>query len=109
MSDEIWVVSFPLLITQIHRTNTALYSIEDLKINYEKEVKERKRLFNLVQELRGNIRVFARCRPPSKKELSSGDEQAAICVEFPKEGEMNMKNEKVSALPYATLLALRPF
>ncbi|GMH52507.1 hypothetical protein TrST_g5623 [Triparma strigata] len=69
-------------------------SIEDLKVNYEKEVKERKRLFNLVQELRGNIRVFARCRPPSKKELSSGDESSTICVEFPADGEVAMKNEK---------------
>ena len=41
--------------------------VADLRKNYELEVKERKRLFNLVQELRGNIRVFCRCRPPSKK------------------------------------------
>ena len=71
-----------------------LGSIEDLKINYEKEVKERKRLFNLVQELRGNIRVFARCRPPSKKELSASDEMASLCVSFPADGEVTMKSEK---------------
>mmetsp|Transcript_21188 Transcript_21188/g.42262 ORF Transcript_21188/g.42262 Transcript_21188/m.42262 type:complete len:728 (+) Transcript_21188:162-2345(+) len=69
-------------------------SIEDLKSNYEKEVLERKRLFNLVQELRGNIRVFARCRPPSKKELSSGDEQSEVVVDFPAEGEIALRNEK---------------
>ena len=33
--------------------------------NYTRELKERKRLFNLVQELRGNIRVFCRARPPT--------------------------------------------
>jgi hypothetical protein len=31
----------------------------------KKEVAERKRLHNLVQELRGNIRVFCRVRPLS--------------------------------------------
>lgn len=71
-----------------------LGSIADLKVNYEKEVKERKRLFNLVQELRGNIRVFCRCRPPSKKELSASDEMSSICVSFPDEGEVTMNNDK---------------
>ena len=58
------------------------------------QVKERKRLFNLVQELRGNIRVFCRCRPPTEKELSSADEMAGLCVDFPGEGEVAMSTEK---------------
>ena len=32
----------------------------ELKLNVE--VKERRRLFNVIQELKGNIRVFCRCR-----------------------------------------------
>ncbi|KAJ1485749.1 hypothetical protein T484DRAFT_1792222 [Baffinella frigidus] len=39
----------------------------------KKEVTERKRLHNLVQELKGNIRVFCRVRPMSNKNhLASG-------------------------------------
>ncbi len=41
----------------------------ELGIKYRKEMSERKKLHNLVQELKGNIRVFLRCRPPSSKEL----------------------------------------
>jgi hypothetical protein len=32
--------------------------VDDAKVKLKKEVTERKRLHNLVQELRGNIRVF---------------------------------------------------
>ncbi len=45
---------------------------EDIRVAYEKyhkEMAERKRLHNLVQELKGNIRVFMRCRPPTGKEI----------------------------------------
>ena len=40
---------------------------------YVKEVKERKRLHNLVAELKGNIRVFCRVRPANKDETACGD------------------------------------
>lgn len=36
---------------------------------YRREMGERKRLHNLVQELKGNIRVYMRCRPPTAKEI----------------------------------------
>ena len=45
---------------------------DDIKVAYDKyhkEMAERKRLHNLVQELKGNIRVFMRCRPPTNKEI----------------------------------------
>lgn len=45
-------------------------------------VLERKRLHNVIQELKGNIRVYLRCRPPSQKELSQFG-QDAQCVSFP--------------------------
>ncbi|KAM0823414.1 hypothetical protein ACQ4PT_070885 [Festuca glaucescens] len=45
---------------------------EDLKIKYNEEMAEKKRLHNIVQELKGNIRVFCRCRPLSKVEASLG-------------------------------------
>ena len=43
-----------------------------LRENYRREFEERRRLFNLVQELRGNIRVFCRARPPSQVRTMAG-------------------------------------
>ena len=57
--------------------------------NYRREFEERRRLFNLVQELRGNIRVFCRCRPPSEREMER-DAMGAICVSFPDEGSVKV-------------------
>ncbi|CUI14124.1 C-terminal motor kinesin, putative [Bodo saltans] len=39
---------------------------------YRKEMKLRKQYYNQIQELKGNIRVFCRVRPMSRKELSDG-------------------------------------
>ena len=48
---------------------------EDLR----KEQVTRKKLHNKVQDLKGAVRVFARCRPMSSSEEARGCEQ---CVEF---------------------------
>ncbi|XP_020962132.1 kinesin-like protein KIN-14R [Arachis ipaensis] len=45
---------------------------EDLKVKYNEEMTERKKLFNELQESKGNIRVFCRCRPLNKDEISAG-------------------------------------
>eukprot|EP00736_Rhodelphis_marinus_P014317 Rmarinus@m.20946 len=53
---------------------------------YAKEIKEKKKLFNMVQELRGNIRVYCRIRPfppGSAEEYApepSGDGDVEICT-----------------------------
>eukprot|EP01038_Epipyxis_sp_PR26KG_P012420 gene12420-16657_t len=60
---------------------------------YRKEMIERKRLHNLVQELKGNIRVYLRCRPPTSKELEQFGNDA-MCVSFPGPGEVKVFNEK---------------
>ncbi|PIA44834.1 hypothetical protein AQUCO_01700433v1 [Aquilegia coerulea] len=52
---------------------------ETLKKKYLKECLERKRLYNEVIELRGNIRVFCRCRPLKQEEITSG---CSSIVEF---------------------------
>jgi kinesin family protein C2/C3 len=66
-----------------------------LQKNYRREYDERRRLFNLVQELRGNIRVFCRCRPPSKTELQRDTESGgAVCVSFPEEGSIRVENDR---------------
>jgi kinesin family protein C2/C3 len=52
---------------------------EDLKVQYTElktkfveESKERKQLYNKLLELKGNIRVFCRCRPLSAQEVAEG-------------------------------------
>mmetsp|Transcript_26709 Transcript_26709/g.83667 ORF Transcript_26709/g.83667 Transcript_26709/m.83667 type:complete len:710 (+) Transcript_26709:541-2670(+) len=71
-------------------------NIEELKTRYQQEAKERKRLHNLVQELRGNIRVYCRVRPPNRMELEQGN-GAEICATFPGEGEVALQNERGKA------------
>lgn len=60
---------------------------------YRREMSERKRLHNLVQELKGNIRVFMRCRPPTQKEIDQFGHDG-LCVSFPNPGEVKVVNEK---------------
>ncbi|KAJ0976077.1 hypothetical protein J5N97_018042 [Dioscorea zingiberensis] len=45
---------------------------ENLKEKYTLECAERKRLYNELIELKGNIRVFCRCRPLNTEEASKG-------------------------------------
>ncbi|XP_010277818.1 PREDICTED: kinesin-like protein KIN-14G [Nelumbo nucifera] len=52
---------------------------ETLKKKYLEESSERKRLYNEVIELKGNIRVFCRCRPLNQDEIASG---SSSVVEF---------------------------
>jgi len=47
---------------------------------YKKEALMRKRLHNEVEDLKGKIRVYCRCRPMKKNEL---DMNAKTCVSFP--------------------------
>ncbi|XWS58200.1 hypothetical protein CRYUN_Cryun08bG0014300 [Craigia yunnanensis] len=52
---------------------------ELLKKKYLDESSERKRLYNEVIELKGNIRVFCRCRPLNQVEIANG---SSSIVEF---------------------------
>ncbi|XP_061338036.1 kinesin-like protein KIN-14S [Gastrolobium bilobum] len=45
---------------------------ELLKRKYLEESSERRRLYNEVVELKGNIRVFCRCRPLNESEIANG-------------------------------------
>ncbi|KAM0896676.1 hypothetical protein ACQ4PT_023046 [Festuca glaucescens] len=64
--------SIPDLSKMIAAVQALVAQCEDLKIKYNEEMAKRKRLHNIVQETKGNIRVFCRCRPLSKVETSSG-------------------------------------
>ncbi|PIN12782.1 Kinesin (KAR3 subfamily) [Handroanthus impetiginosus] len=68
---------------------------EDIKNKFLQEVKERKELYNKVLELKGNIRVFCRCRPLNAEEI---DEGASVAVDFEaaKDGELTVKSNGIS-------------
>jgi len=92
---------------------------ELLKRKYLDESSERRRLYNEVIELKGNIRVFCRCRPLNESEIANGsasvvnfesssdNELQVICAESSKKQfkfdhvfgpEDNQGNEKLHLL-----------
>ncbi|XP_022142900.1 kinesin-like protein KIN-14Q [Momordica charantia] len=68
-----------------------LYLQENLKTKFVEGAKERKELYNKMLELKGNIRVFCRCRPLNTEEIASG---ASMVVDFEsaKDGELIVKS-----------------
>jgi kinesin family member C2/C3 len=82
----------------VSKVNEQSSTMSTLAKNYRREYEERRKLFNLVQELRGNIRVFCRCRPPSARELERDDNSGgAVCVSFPEEGCIRVENDRGNA------------
>ncbi|XP_042393558.1 kinesin-like protein KIN-14E isoform X2 [Zingiber officinale] len=79
--------SIPNLNSMITAIQALVAQSEDLKVKYNEEMGKRKRLFNQLQESKGNIRVFCRCRPLSKEEISSGC-HAIIDFDAAKDGEI---------------------
>jgi len=66
--------------------------------NYKREVKLRRKYFNQLQELKGNIRVYCRVRP-----LIYRDKGSEVCVKFPKDADdmsMVVRNEEGQAVSY---------
>merc|ERR1719245_677306 len=62
--------------------------VKDTMEKYKRELSLRRKYFNKVQELRGNIRVFCRVRPLLKFELDKG---AKSCLTFPPEEDFVIK------------------
>ena len=61
------------------RAAPAIEGYHSALVRLRVEMAERRRLFNIVQELRGNIRVICRVRPPVASDSGSGE----IAVSFP--------------------------
>ncbi|XP_010421599.1 PREDICTED: kinesin-like protein KIN-14G isoform X2 [Camelina sativa] len=59
----------PEISKALQLLTTKLGTLEE---QYLKESSERKRLYNEVIELKGNIRVFCRCRPLNQAEIANG-------------------------------------
>ncbi|CAA3007315.1 kinesin KIN-14Q [Olea europaea subsp. europaea] len=68
---------------------------DDVKIKFVEGVKERKELYNKVLELKGNIRVFCRCRPLNPEEIAA---EATMAIDFSseKDGELIVKSNGIS-------------
>ncbi|CAI9286680.1 unnamed protein product [Lactuca saligna] len=64
---------------------------EELKIKFTQGAKERKDLYNKIQELKGNIRVFCRCRPLNSEEITQGASMA-FDFEASRDGELRVKS-----------------
>ena len=57
-------------------------TIEDLEAKYQEESTLRKRYFNMMEDMKGKIRVYARTRPLTKKETG---EKQQFSLHFPDE------------------------
>ncbi|XP_050411581.1 uncharacterized protein LOC126826649 isoform X1 [Patella vulgata] len=64
--------------------NSHMAELEEIKSLYQKECLQRKLLYNKLQELRGNIRVF--CRPRKDKNVQN-------CLDFSTENELVCSNK----------------
>lgn len=88
LSDEmkgITTDSFPG--PEVYKTLSLLSNEHELlKKKFLQESSERKRLYNEVIELKGNIRVFCRCRPLNQDEIKNG---TTSVVEF----DLSQENE----------------
>ncbi|KAL5716224.1 hypothetical protein ACHQM5_017945 [Ranunculus cassubicifolius] len=62
----------------------------ELKQKFLEGAKERKDLYNKILELKGNIRVFCRCRPLNKDEVDGGSSMT-LDFESAKDGELAVK------------------
>ncbi|XP_073034581.1 kinesin-like protein KIN-14R isoform X1 [Primulina eburnea] len=78
------VESIPDLNNMTFAVQSLVTQCEDLKMKYNEEQLKRRKLYNQVQEAKGNIRVFCRCRPLSKTEVTTG---CASVVDFDAAGD----------------------
>ncbi|CAN0858267.1 Kinesin-like protein KIN-14R [Linum grandiflorum] len=81
--------SIPELNKMVSGVQALVAQCEDLKLKYSEEQAKRKQLYNQIQETKGNIRVFCRCRPLSMEEASTG---YATVVDFDaaKDGDLGV-------------------
>ncbi|KAI3704390.1 hypothetical protein L1987_74608 [Smallanthus sonchifolius] len=64
--------SVPDLNNMVSAVQALVAQCEDLKMKYNEEQAKRRKLHNQVEDAKGNIRVFCRCRPLSRAESSTG-------------------------------------
>lgn len=81
--------SIPELNKMVFAVQALVAKCDDLKLKFSEEQAKRKMLYNQIQEAKGNIRVFCRCRPLRKEEISAG---CATVTDFDaaKDGELGI-------------------
>lgn len=100
---------------QRHFGETQSFLLESLQVQsnllqstlrkYRKEMSERRKLHNLVQELRGNIRVYCRVRPMTADDTKNPEISEAITLQLPSElgeptSELLIDTGKGKTVPY---------
>ncbi|KAJ8557432.1 hypothetical protein K7X08_003057 [Anisodus acutangulus] len=83
--------SIPNLNKMVFAVQSLVEQYEDLKMKYNEEQAKRRKLCNEVQEAKGNIRVFCRCRPLSKAEVPDGC-STVVDFDVAKDGELGILN-----------------
>ncbi|KAI4366017.1 hypothetical protein MLD38_021946 [Melastoma candidum] len=84
------IADFSAMSATIQATvNQQIESYGDLKVNFLEAARQKKDLYNKVLELKGNIRVFCRCRPLNAQEIAAG---ATIALDFENEGELTIRS-----------------
>merc|ERR1719410_3080300 len=86
---------FSPLLAKVFEFNQNM--IDDLLTKYKRELSMRRKYFNMVQDLRGNIRVFCRFRPLLPFELKKNYTE---CVKFPHEGALKIVDDKGKTLNF---------
>jgi len=86
---------FGPLLAKVFEFNQGM--IDDLLTKYKRELSLRRKYFNMVQDLRGNIRVFCRFRPLLPFELKKNYTE---CVKFPQEGQVKIIDDKGKTLDF---------
>ncbi|KAJ9670289.1 hypothetical protein PVL29_026684 [Vitis rotundifolia] len=81
--------SIPELNQMVVSVQALVAQCEDFKMKYIEEQTKRKKLYNQVQEAKGNIRVFCRCRPFRKEELSAGS-ATVVDLDGAKDGDLGI-------------------
>ncbi|ONI35420.1 hypothetical protein PRUPE_1G535100 [Prunus persica] len=81
--------AIPELNNMVSAVQAMVAQSDDLKLKFSEEQAKRKILYNQIQEAKGNIRVFCRCRPLRKEDLLAG-QATVVQFDVAKDGELGI-------------------
>ncbi|EPS65973.1 hypothetical protein M569_08803 [Genlisea aurea] len=83
------VHGIPDLNKMVFAVQELVQQCDNLKTKYNEEQIKRRKLHNQLQEYKGNIRVFCRCRPLNKSEVEAGC-LSVVDFDAAKDGELGI-------------------